>query len=152
MDRRSVLKIAGAVSAATAAMFAVPRMAFAAYSDAIFKQKSGGDVLQNAYGMNATTPSDMVKVKFPPIAENGAVVPVEVWTDDGLEAESIAILVEKNPSPLVILAQIPPGTKSMVKTRCRMGTTSNVTAVVKSGGKLYTKTQEVKVTIGGCGG
>ena len=40
MDRRSVLKIAGAVSAATAAVFAMPRMAFAAYSDTIFKGKS----------------------------------------------------------------------------------------------------------------
>ena len=38
MDRRSVLKIAGAVSAATATMLAMPRMAFAAYSDTIFKQ------------------------------------------------------------------------------------------------------------------
>jgi sulfur-oxidizing protein SoxY len=27
-----------------------------------------------------------------------------------------------------------------------------VTAVVKSGGKLYTASKEVKVTIGGCGG
>ena len=36
MDRRSVLKIAGAVSAATAAVFAMPRMAFAAYSDTNF--------------------------------------------------------------------------------------------------------------------
>ena len=63
MDRRSVLKIAGAVSAATASMLAMPRMAFAAYSDTIFKQKSGADALKNAYGANATTPSDQVKLK-----------------------------------------------------------------------------------------
>jgi sulfur-oxidizing protein SoxY len=152
MDRRSVLKVAGAVSAAATALVAMPRLAMAAYTEKAFKAKGGADALQNAFGMNATTPSDMVKVKFPPIAENGAVVPVEVWTDDGLEAESIAILVEQNPSPLAIVAAIPAGTKGMVKTRCRMGKTTNVTAVVKSGGKLYTKTQEVKVTIGGCGG
>jgi sulfur-oxidizing protein SoxY len=150
MDRRSVLKIAGAVSAATAAMFAVPRMAFAAYSDAIFKQKAGADALQNAYGANATTPSDQVKLKAPDIAENGAVVPVSVETD--MDAESIAILITENPSPLAITADIPAGTKAMVKTRCRMGKTTQVTAVVKSGGKLYTASKEVKVTIGGCGG
>jgi sulfur-oxidizing protein SoxY len=33
-----------------------------------------------------------------------------------------------------------------------MGTTSNVIAVVKAGGKVYKAHKEVKVTIGGCGG
>jgi sulfur-oxidizing protein SoxY len=33
-----------------------------------------------------------------------------------------------------------------------MGKTSNVMAVVKADGKLYTAAKEVKVTIGGCGG
>jgi sulfur-oxidizing protein SoxY len=44
------------------------------------------------------------------------------------------------------------GAAGLVKTRVRMGETSNVVAVVKSGGKLYSANQEVKVTIGGCGG
>ena len=150
MDRRGVLKIAGAVTAAATALVALPRVAFAAYSDKAFKQKVGADALQNAYGANATTPSDQVKLKAPDIAENGAVVPLEVQTD--MEAESIAILITENPSPLAITAEIPAGTKGLVKTRCRMGKTTNVTAVVKSGGKLYTASKEVKVTIGGCGG
>ena len=150
MDRRGVLKFAGAVTAAATALVALPRVAFAAYSDKAFKQKAGADALQNAYGANATTPSDQVKLKAPDIAENGAVVPLEVQTD--MEAESIAILITENPSPLAITAEIPAGTKGLVKTRCRMGKTTNVTAVVKSGGKLYTASKEVKVTIGGCGG
>jgi sulfur-oxidizing protein SoxY len=33
-----------------------------------------------------------------------------------------------------------------------MGATQNVIAVVKADGKLYKAEQEVKVTIGGCGG
>jgi sulfur-oxidizing protein SoxY len=150
MDRRGVLKVAGAVTAAATALVALPRVAFAAYSEKAFKQKAGADALQNAYGANATTPSDQVKLKAPDIAENGAVVPLEVQTD--MEAESIAILITENPSPLAITAEIPAGTKGLVKTRCRMGKTTNVTAVVKSGGKLYTASKEVKVTIGGCGG
>ena len=150
MDRRGVLKVAGAVTAAATALVALPRVAFAAYSDKAFKQKAGADALQNAYGANATTPSDQVKLKAPDIAENGAVVPLEVRTD--MEAESIAILITENPSPLAITAEIPAGTKGLVKTRCRMGKTTNVTAVVKSGGKLYKASKEVKVTIGGCGG
>jgi len=150
MDRRSVLKVAGVVSAAATALVAMPRLAMAAYTEKAFKAKAGADALQNAYGANATTPSDQVKLKAPDIAENGAVVPVEVETD--MQAESIAILIDGNPSPLALTADIPAGTKGLVKTRCRMGKTTNVTAVVKSGGKLYTASKEVKVTIGGCGG
>jgi sulfur-oxidizing protein SoxY len=33
-----------------------------------------------------------------------------------------------------------------------MGKTSEVKAVVMAGGKLYSASKEVKVTIGGCGG
>lgn len=150
MDRRSVLKAAGVMTAAATALVALPRLAWAAYSEKAFKAKGSQDALSSLYGANATTPSDQVKLKAPDIAENGAVVPVEVETD--LQADSIAILIEKNPSPLAISADLPAGTKAMVKTRCRMGETTNVTAVVKSGGKLYTATKEVKVTIGGCGG
>ncbi len=39
-----------------------------------------------------------------------------------------------------------------MSTRIKMGKTSEVHAVVKAGGKLYSATKEVKVTIGGCGG
>ena len=151
MDRRSVLKIAGAVSAATAAMFAVPRMAFAAYSDAIFKQKAGADALQNAYGANATTPSDQVKLKAPDIAENGAVVPVTVQTSIP-GATSISLLVEKNGVPLAANFNLKGSAQGFVATRIKMQKTSAVIAVVKAGGKAYSARKEVKVTIGGCGG
>jgi sulfur-oxidizing protein SoxY len=33
-----------------------------------------------------------------------------------------------------------------------MGQSSNVRAIVKAGGNLYSTSKEVKVTIGGCGG
>ena len=36
--------------------------------------------------------------------------------------------------------------------RVEVDATSDVTAVVKAGGKLYSAKKEVKVTIGGCGG
>ena len=150
MNRRYFLKAASAVSAAAVAALALPRMAFAAYSEKIFRVKTNEEALQGAFGSSATTPSDKVKLKAPAIAENGAVVPLEVRTD--LEADSIAILIKENPNPCAIMAEIPQGTAGLVKTRCRMGKTTQVTAVVNSGGKLYTASQEVKVTIGGCGG
>ena len=39
-----------------------------------------------------------------------------------------------------------------IGTRIKMGKTSMVIAAVKSDGKIYSASKEVKVTIGGCGG
>lgn len=150
MDRRSILKAAGTISAAAAALAAFPRAVFAAYSEKAFKNPKVEDSLNELFGGNATTPSGDVKLKAPDIAENGAVVPIEVSTS--LKADKIAFMVKENPNPLAIVADIPAGTEAMVKTRVRMGKTTQVTAIVSSNGKLYTASKEVKVTIGGCGG
>jgi sulfur-oxidizing protein SoxY len=150
MDRRSVLRITGTLSAAAAALVAFPRMVFAAYNEKAFKNPKIEDSLNELFGGNATTPSGDVKLKAPDIAENGAVVPIEVSTS--LKADQIAFLVKENPNPLAVVANIPAGTEAMVKTRVRMGKTTQVMAVVSSNGKLYTASKEVKVTIGGCGG
>jgi sulfur-oxidizing protein SoxY len=150
MDRRSMLKAAGTISAAAAAVAAFPRAVFAAYSEKAFKNPKVEDSLNELFGGNATTPSGDVKLKAPDIAENGAVVPIEVSTS--MKADKIAFMVKENPNPLAIVADIPAGTEAMVKTRVRMGKTTQVTAIVSSNGKLYTASKEVKVTIGGCGG
>jgi len=39
-----------------------------------------------------------------------------------------------------------------VANRLKMAKTSNVIVIVEAGGKLYSTTKEVKVTVGGCGG
>jgi len=150
MDRRSILKAAGTLSAAAAAVAAFPRAVFAAYSEKAFKNPKIEDSLNELFGGNATTPSGDVKLKAPDIAENGAVVPIEVSTS--MKADKIAFMVKENPNPLAIVADIPAGTEAMMKTRVRMGKTTQVTATVSSNGKLYTASKEVKVTIGGCGG
>ena len=56
------------------------------------------------------------------------------------------------PVPLSASFDFAPSAEGYVSTRIKMGKTSNVIAVVKSGGKLYSAKKEVKVTIGGCGG
>ena len=44
------------------------------------------------------------------------------------------------------------GTEPNIQTRVKMGQTSNVFAVVKSDGKFFMASKEIKVTLGGCGG
>ncbi|HEX9472204.1 MAG TPA: thiosulfate oxidation carrier protein SoxY, partial [Bradyrhizobium sp.] len=96
-------------------------------------------------------PSDKVKLDAPEIAENGAVVPISVSTSLA-DVTSISILVADNPNALGASYKIPAGTMPSVANRLKMAKTTNVIAVVEAGGKLYSTTKEVKVTVGGCGG
>jgi sulfur-oxidizing protein SoxY len=104
-----------------------------------------------ALGSSNHSPSGDIKIKAPDIAENGAVVPITVST--GMSGvESIAVLIEKNPQPLACSYDLGSNTEGFVSCRVKMGKTSDLIAVVKSGGKLHSAKKTVKVTIGGCGG
>jgi sulfur-oxidizing protein SoxY len=87
----------------------------------------------------------------PEIAENGAVVPISVTTTL-TDVTSIAFLVTENPNALAASYKIPVGTVPSVANRLKMAKTTNVIVIVEAGGKLYSATKEVKVTVGGCGG
>jgi sulfur-oxidizing protein SoxY len=153
--RRLVLQGAGLV--ALVGLGNVPlgfAPAFAAandkYPEDAFKQKSDADAIKSLYGKTAE-PSDKVKLDAPEIAENGAVVPISVSTSLA-DVTSISILVADNPNALAASYKIPAGTMPSVANRLKMAKTTNVIAVVEAGGKLYSTTKEVKVTVGGCGG
>jgi len=153
-DRRKVLKGTGGMAvmglAASAGLF-VPGGAWAqAWNKAAFETKSTADTVKAMGGAGATESKDIV-ITSPDIAENGAVVPFTI-SSRLPKTESIALLVEKNPSVLAANFNIPAGTEAGVTTRVKMGQTSNVTALVKADGKFYYTTKEVKVTLGGCGG
>jgi sulfur-oxidizing protein SoxY len=120
------------------------------YPDAAFKVKGADGAIQALYGRTAEK-SDKVKMDAPEIAENGAVVPVSVTTRLP-DVTSISLLVAENPNALAASYRIPAGTMPSVANRLKMAKTSNVIAIVESGGKLYSASKEVKVTIGGCGG
>ena len=127
--------------------------AFAAndkYPEEAFKQKSSDDAIKLLYGKTAEA-SDKVKLDAPEIAENGAVVPIAASTTLA-DVTSIAFLVSENPNALIASYKIPAGTLPSVANRIKMAKTSNVIVVVEAGGKLYSATKEVKVTLGGCGG
>ena len=120
------------------------------YPEDAFKAKSDADAIKSLYGKTAE-PSDKVKLDAPEIAENGAVVPISVSTTL-TDVTSISFLVSENPNALAASYKIPAGTLPGVANRLKMAKTSNVIAIVEAGGKLYSATKEVKVTVGGCGG
>ena len=128
-----------------------PQAILAAWNEATFKAKTEKDAIANAMGDASTIPSTDITIKAPDIAENGAVVPVAVNTSIA-DVTSIAMLVEKNGTPMSAIFNLPAGTIADVSTRLKMGKTGDVIAVVKAGGKLYSARKSVKVTIGGCGG
>lgn len=154
IKRRLFLKQAAASSvviAAAGAGLLTPKTVLAAWPEKAFEAKSIDVALKNLVGSTSSSKSGDITIKAPEIAENGAVVPIEVSTKKS-KVESIVVLVEKNEFPLACSYNLGSNTEGFVKTRVKMGKTSNLTAVIKSGGKLFSKSREVKVTIGGCGG
>lgn len=122
----------------------------ATWNEAAFKAKTMDDVVKVLGGAGTPELSDAVTLRAPDIAENGAVVPVGVETT--LKATQMAILVEKNPSALAAMFELPAGAEPFATTRVKMGQTSNIYGIVKADGKWFMTSKEVKVTLGGCGG
>ena len=153
--RRTLLKGAGATGALTAAIAAgllKPSQVLAAeWNRAAFEAKDVAGALKAAGAGNAAESKDIV-IRAPDIAENGAVVPVEIVSNIP-NTISLAVVVDKNPFPLTTAFDFANGAVPEMALRVKMGQTSLVEALAKtSDGKFYIAKKEVKVTVGGCGG
>ena len=153
--RRLFLKgtLAGsAVALAAGAGLLNPSQVLAAWPKAAFESHDLSEAMKAITGTDTATGSTDIIIKAPDIAENGAVVPIKIDARKMSGVDSIAILAEKNPTPLIANFKLGKSTQAFVSTRIKMGKTSNVIAVVSAGGKVTSARKEVKVTIGGCGG
>jgi len=152
LTRRLILQGAGSVALIGLGFGTVPALAAAndKYPEDAFKQKTDAEAIKALYGKTAEA-SDKIKLDAPEIAENGAVVPIAVTTTL-TDVTSISFFVSENPNALAASYLIPAGTTPAVANRLKMAKTCNVIAIVESGGKLFSATKEVKVTVGGCGG
>jgi sulfur-oxidizing protein SoxY len=152
--RRTILKSAGAgsvLSAALAAGILKPGQVLAAdWNKVAFEAKELAGALKGL-GATAAVESKDILLKAPDIAENGAVVPIDVVSNIPNTAE-ISILVVKNPNPLSSQFSFSNGALPEASVRLKLAETSVIKAVVKADGKFYTTQKEVKVTVGGCGG
>jgi sulfur-oxidizing protein SoxY len=135
---------------ALAATLARPFAAAAAWNENAFGAKTTQDALKGIGAANPAPSKDIV-IEAPQIAENGAVVPIEI-TSNISGTSSIAVVLEKNPFPLAAKFDFKEGAAPYVKLNVKMGETSDVRVVASAGGRHYAATKEIKVTIGGCGG
>lgn len=149
--RRTLLKGTFAAGVAAGIGILTPKAVLAAWPKAAFEAKDVDTALTGAHGSAAHSASGDIKLKAPDIAENGAVVPVTV-TSKISGTDAISIVVPANNLPLSANFNLGSGAQGYVSTRIKMGKTSDVIAVVKADGKLFSAKKQVKVTIGGCGG
>ena len=127
-----------------------PIAALAAWNKEAFGAKSAPDALKSL-GAASPVPSPDVVIEAPQIAENGAVVPIEI-SSNVKGTTSISVLIDKNPFPLAGKFDFSEGALPFVKLNVKMSETSDVRVVAEAGGRHYFATREIKVTIGGCGG
>lgn len=114
-----------------------------------FASHQARDALINLLGTDQTIASDRIELNTPLVAEDGSAVPVSVKTDLP-NARSISIVVENNPRPLVVSFELTPVALPEVTFRIKMAKTSRVMAVVVTDKDIFSTSNEVKVTIGGC--
>ena len=154
MNRRNFLYktlLTTAVLGTTAGILITPRRVYAAWPKIAFDKKDLSGAIKSIYGESNLVESTKVELKAPDIAENGAIVPINVKTKLK-NVESIMIFVEHNPQPLSSGYMLTSLSEPKIGTRIKMGKTSKIIATLKSDGKVYSASKEVKVTIGGCGG
>ena len=135
---------------ALAVLLARPFAALAAWNENAFGAKTPQDALKGI-GAASSTPSKDIVIEAPQIAENGAVVPIEI-TSNIPGTSSLAVVLEKNPFPLAAKFDFKEGALPFVKLNVKMAETSDVRVLATAGGRHYSATREIKVTIGGCGG
>ena len=99
-----------------------------------------------------------VHLKIKEIAESGANEPIGISVDSPMtpadHVKAIHVLAEGNPYPVVASWYLTPRSgKAEVNFRMRLAKTQVVRAyAVTSDGQVWLARQEVKVSIGGCGG
>ena len=154
MERRDFLTSSGATALALAAgtgLTTAHAQNAPGWNKAAFDTKSLADAAKSLGATSAPVESKNLILQAPEIAENGSVVRIGAQSNLA-NTTQISFVVEKNPSALAAMFDIPAGTDANVSTNIKMGQSSNVYALAKVGDKFFYAVKEVKVTLGGCGG
>ncbi len=152
-NRRNFLKgtaATGVIVIAAGSGLLQPSTVWAAdWAKPAFESNSIDAALKALYGTSKTTTSKKLEITANQQAENGAMVPVQIHAS--MKVDAVSVFVKENAAPLVANVKIT-GAAGFFRANIKMLKTSDVQFVVKSGNKLYTAKQKIKVTAGGCGG
>jgi sulfur-oxidizing protein SoxY len=160
--KRRTLKLFGATAVAAGALtlgLGVPSDVHAQSMGMPKPDESVADTLQRLFAGRPLQPAgDRLTIDAPMIAENGAVVPIKVDSKLPMTAnnyvKNIYVIADKNRRPMNARFSLTPeaGSASLA-TNVRLAATSDVRVIAEmNDGALYEAKQEVKVTVGGCGG
>jgi sulfur-oxidizing protein SoxY len=147
MQRRGFLQC---MAAAVALVLIKPINAFAAIWNSSAFEAVKLDEVTNHLNVEVEIVSQDIIIMAPDQAENGAIVQVEV-TSNIANTESMAILVENNPTPLIAHFTFTNGAESYIVTRIKMAETSDIKILVKAGDQYFSNTKNVIVLENGCG-
>ena len=108
------------------------------------------DEATKGLNISTETPSKDIEIIAPDRAENGAVVQIEISSNIA-NTESITVLVEHNPTPLIGTFSFSNGALPFVITRIKMAEDSDVKVIIKADGNFFTASKKVIVLENGCG-
>lgn len=105
--------------------------------------------LKGIFKNKKTAESDKIDIQLPKTAVSDAAVPITVTTSLN-NVQSIAILIERKPEPLVAKFQLEPELEPFVSTRLKISQSSIVAVIVETNEGFYTAKEKIVVTAGGC--
>jgi sulfur-oxidizing protein SoxY len=151
MNRRLFLRntFLAALAAGLAPGLLIPVRALGAWPQQAFLSEDAETAVRAVLGDAQIQPSAAIMLEAPQNAENGALVRISIETD--LEdAETLTLISEPNPFPLIARFHLTPRLRGPIVTRIRMGGSGDVVAIVGQGGRYYSARRPVRVAVGGC--
>jgi sulfur-oxidizing protein SoxY len=150
INRRQFIKNLVSTSVSVA-LFTFAKISWGQWLLSDFKHRSIDKALLELFPEKTIQNSKKIKLQLPKVAENGNIVPITI--SSSIEnINTIYILSEKNLVPLIAKFTLDPTLEPYIGARFKMKKTCDVIVIVKAEDAYYQTRQQVKVTIGGCGG
>ena len=146
-SRRQALAALGAMALGMCAPLRV--WAQVTWNRAAFEARSALEALR-ALGAQSASESRDILIDAPQIAENGALVPIDI-TSQLAGTRTISVIAEKNPFPLAVRFEFRDGALPYARVNLKLSESTLVRVVVEAGTRVYQHAREIKVTAGGCG-